>query len=101
RDTLLVDTLHVDLRPQVETRPQENLAVGLDGQLVFLERMLTLRGAVALSLFTRDLYADSVELGADDVPDGAAWLTERLNPRLSSSLDYAYDLEGTLALRGL
>lgn len=101
RDTLLVDTLHVDLRPQVDTRPQENLAVGLDGQLVLFERLLTVRGAAAVSLFTRDLLADSVEFRDGDIPGGAGWITDRHQPRLSTSLDYAYEVEGALALSAL
>lgn len=100
-DTLLIDTLHVDLRPRIETRPQENVAVGLDGQLVLFQQAFTIRGSAALSLFTRDLFADSVAFGEGDVPEGAEWLSERLNPRLSTSLDYAYDVEAALALRGL
>jgi hypothetical protein len=101
RDTILVDTLHVDLRPQVETRPQENLALGFDGQLVLFERLLTVRGAAAVSLFTRDLLADSVELGDGDLPGGTGWLAGRQQARLSSSVDYAYEVEGTLALDNL
>jgi hypothetical protein len=101
QDTILVDTLHVDLRPQVDTRPQENLAVGLDGQLVLFHRLLTVRGAAAVSLFTRDILADSVEFGDGDIPGGTGWIADRHQPRLSSSLDYAYEVEGTLALNAL
>lgn len=102
-DTILIDTIHPDLRPEIDTRPQENVAVGLDGQLTLFDRMLTLRGEVAASLITHDLLADEVDLDADELPisQGVAGMLGRFQPvRLSTAFDYAYNLEGTVNVRG-
>jgi hypothetical protein len=104
QDTILVDTIHADLRPQIATLPQENLAVGADGQLVLFKNVLTLSGAAATSLYTRDLTADSVDLSGEDLPVAPGvidHITDRHAPRLSSSVDYAYQMEGALALRSV
>jgi hypothetical protein len=101
-DTILVDTMHADLRPRVDTRPQENLAMGLDGQLLLFQRAFTLRGALAASLFTRDLLADTIDISGSNGPAADA-LTRTLSgvyrTRLSTSADYAYQLDGTLSVR--
>jgi hypothetical protein len=103
RDTLLVDTMHVDLRPQVDTRPQENLTMALDGQLSLLGRSLALTGAVAASLFTRDLLADTVDFAGSEVPAADAFaraVSALFRTRLSTSADYAYQLGGVVAVGG-
>lgn len=102
QDTILIDTIHVDLRPETTTRPQENLAVGLDGQLVLFDNALTLAGGAATSLYTRDILADTIDLSAapSPVPGGIERVVGR-DARLSSSVDYAYQAEATFALRGM
>lgn len=102
-DTLLLDTIPVDLRPEIDTRPQENVAIGLDGQLMLLDRMITIRGGVAASLITHDILAEEVELDDDELPisRGVAEALRRFHPiRLSTSFDYAYELESTVNVRG-
>jgi tetratricopeptide (TPR) repeat protein len=103
RDTMLVDTMHVDLRPSTDTRPQENLTMALDGQLQLFSRALTLGGAVAASLLTRDLLADDFDPAAGDGPSPGGLskaLAGVFRTRLSTSSDYAYQLNGNLAVRG-
>ncbi|NIP57193.1 MAG: hypothetical protein GWM92_16125, partial [Gemmatimonadetes bacterium] len=62
RDTTLADTIPDGLRPQVGTRPQENLVAGLEGQLVLFDRTLRLRGEAAVALITRDKLSSEAEL---------------------------------------
>lgn len=94
-DSILVDTIPEGLRPQVGTRPQENLTTGLNGQLMLLDRRLVLKGEAAVALITRDLLAPEVGSGG-----GAVSLLSKVQPiRLSTSGDYSYKVDGTLSLQ--
>lgn len=99
-DTLVLDTIPVDLRPEVEDRPQDNLAMGVDGQLRLLAERLTLRGEVSASLITRDREASLVdqEGTSQAVPGGGVEGTagELGTVRISTALDYAYTGSGVL-----
>lgn len=89
-DSLLLDTIPVDLRPEVEDRPQENWAVGVDGQLSVLDDRLTLEAEASASLITRDRESSLVsETGSvpGGVPGDAAG--ELADIRISTALDYA------------
>lgn len=89
-DTLLLDTIPVDLRPEVEDRPQENWALGLDGQLSLLDDRLTLEAEASASLITRDREASLVsETGV--VPGSGAEdaVSDLADIRISTALDYA------------
>jgi tetratricopeptide (TPR) repeat protein len=100
-DTILADTIPVDLRPRMDNRPQENLAVAAEGGVVVLNGLVSLRGEGAASLITRDLLASEVGPGADGDPTGSVigrTLGEIHPLRLSSAVDYAWTAEGTLAL---
>jgi hypothetical protein len=102
-DTILLDTIPADLRPEIDTRPQENVAVGLDGQLSLFRSAFTVRGEIGASLITHDLLADSVDLDVDELPisRGLAGALGKLQPvRISSAFDIAYQLESTINLRG-
>ena len=93
-DTTLIDTIPVALRPQEQTRPQENLVMGVGGQLTLLNRRLVLKGEGDGAVVTHDL--DSPLANPDAVRFGS--LVSGLMPlRLSSSGDYAYKLDGTYA----
>ena len=92
-DTLGVDTLDLDQRPQQINRPQENLVGGVRGAARLFGDVLAFRGEVATGLFTRDRAA--VGINADSlgtVPGAVA------APNVSSSLDLAFN--GELAVRG-
>jgi hypothetical protein len=98
-DTLLLDTIPLDLRPISDTRPQENLAAALGGQLALGGRFLVLRGQVAASLITRDILADPVSASMDElaVPSRLYPTLERLHDmRLSTGFDQAWEVEATL-----
>jgi hypothetical protein len=98
-DTLLLDTIPLDLRPPTDSRPQENLAVGMGGQLEVGERRLVLRGELASSLITRDLWAEEIgeELEELAIPSRLYSLVERLHDvRRSTGLDHAWEVEGTV-----
>ncbi len=93
-DSILVDTIPEGLRPQVGTRPEENLTTGLDGQLMLFGRRLVLRGEGAVALITRDLLAPEVGSAA-----GAVGLLSKIQPiRLSTSGDYSYNVHAALNL---
>src|SRR5690606_4185366 len=53
-DTLFLDTIPQDLRPEVESRPQESLVAAVDAGAALFAGRITLRGEVAASLLTRD-----------------------------------------------
>lgn len=86
-DTLGLDTLPADLRPQQRTRPQENLVAALGGTLRLFERRLSLKGEVAGALLTRDLTSPEVD---PDSIDGAPAVGTL---RTSSLGDAAYNVD--------
>lgn len=89
-DTLLLDTIPVDLRPEVEDRPQENWAVGVDGQLSLLDDRLTLDAEASASLITRDREASLVsETGAIPGDGPGEAVSDLADIRISTALDYA------------
>lgn len=94
-DTLLLDTIPTALRPRYDVRPQENVVVGTQGQLQLLQQRLTLKGEGAMSLLTRDVGSPAAN--PDSVSGGGA--AAGLMPlTLSSAGDYAWKLDGALAL---
>ncbi len=93
-DTTLLDTIPVALRPQAQTRPEENFVMGLAGQLSLLGSRLVLKGEGDGSVLTSDL--SSPVANASAVRFGT--LVSHFMPlRLSSSGDYAYKLDGSYA----
>jgi len=89
-DTTLLDTIPVALRPRVETRPQENLVLGSDGQVRLARDRVTIKGEAAFALITRDLDSPAAKAGA--VPVAGA-LDGLMPLQLSTSGDYAWHLE--------
>jgi len=87
-DTLGLDTLPSDLRPQQRNRPQENVVIALGSSLRLFDRKLALKGEVAGAVLTRDLASPTV--AADSVDGPAGGLTEL---RTSSSGDAAWNLD--------
>lgn len=94
-DTLGLDTLPADLRPQQRTRPQENIVAALGGTLRFFDRKLALKGEVAGALLTRDLTSPAVNGDSVDSPLGGIGTL-----RTSSLGDAAYTLDAQYAGRG-
>ena len=90
-DTTLIDTIPIALRPRVETRPQENLVLGSDGQVRLARDRVTIKGEAAFALITRDL--DSPKANANAVPVAGA-LDGLMPLALSTAGDYAWHLEG-------
>lgn len=93
-DSTFIDTLPGGaFRPQIGTRPQENLVAGLTGQLNLFRRALSVKGEVAAALVTNDLTAPLV---ADSALTGpASALGDFQDVRLSTSGDFAYNVEAT------
>lgn len=85
-DTLGIDTLPADLRPQQRNRPQENVVVALGSAFRLFNRKLSIKGEVAGALLTRDLT--SPEIDGDSVD-----ATTVGTLRTSSSGDAAWNLD--------
>lgn len=98
-DSTLLDTLPTGaFRPQIGTRPQENLVAGLSGQLKLFSGAFTLRGEGSASLTNNDLTAPAV----DTIISGPARFLEGLQPlRVSASGDVAYKLDAAFQQRRL
>ena len=94
-DTLGLDTLPADLRPQQRTRPQENIVAALGGTVRLFERKLALKGEVAGALLTRDLTSPAVDGDSVDAPLGGVGTL-----RTSSLGDAAYNLDAQFQGKG-
>ena len=86
-DTLGLDTLPADLRPEQRTRPQGNVVAALGGSLRLFQRKLALKGEVAGALLTRDLTSSAIAGDSVSAPPGLGTL------RTSSSGDAAWNLD--------
>jgi hypothetical protein len=89
-DTTLLDTIPVALRPRIETRPQENLVLGSQGQIRLLRDRVSVKGEAAFALITRDL--ESPQANPSPVPAGNT-LDGLMPLQLSTSGDYAWHLQ--------
>lgn len=96
-DTTLADTIPEGLRPQVGTRPQENLVAGAAGQLDLFGGAFSVSGEAAAALITRDKLSPEVSL--DSVGTAAA-LSGLQEFRLSTSGDFAYRVDAELGRGG-
>jgi hypothetical protein len=101
-DTTVSDTTLVPEPLKFAAAPQENLVLALESELHLFNDMLSLRGKLGASLFTRDLRSQIV----DDAGLGALGAVSALQPlRLSTSGDNAYAVDaefrrGIMGLRG-
>jgi hypothetical protein len=77
-------------------KPQENHVVGTEVMLSFAKQKFTIEGEAAASLLTRDIRSPGMEEYLQEVP---GWIMNFLNPNISSSLDYAYDVKSNLTLK--
>lgn len=89
-DTLFLDTLPADLRPSIDTRPQENVTVAFDGRLRLFQDRVDWTGEVATSLFSRDREASAVAAEGDAGSGSGSPIGGLGDIRLGSSIDYAY-----------
>jgi len=94
-DTLGLDTLPADLRPEQRSRPQENVVAALGGTLRLFARKLALKGEVAGALLTRDLTSPAVNGDSVDSPLGGVGTL-----RTSSLGDAAYNLDAQFQGKG-
>ncbi len=76
--------------------PQENWVAEVQQKLTLFRGSFSILMDGAVSLLTRNLYADPVV--DDKIPD---WVSSSFNVNLSSSADYAYRIESRLRLRKL
>jgi len=81
-DSTIIDTSYTG------NSPKENTIIGAVTSINLFNNLFRIRGEVAGSMFTRDLYSQEVESG--NIPD---FLKKIFKPRLSSNADYAYSTE--------
>ncbi len=93
-DTLGIDTLPADLRPEQRTRPQENVVAALGGTLRLFERRLAIKGEAAAAILTRDLTSPPVDGDSAGQYGGVGTV------RTSSSGDVAWNLDTRWTGRG-
>ena len=95
---LIVDSTFIDtlpggaFRPQIGTRPQENLVAGAQGQLQLFRRRLSVKGELAAALVTNDLTAPVLDSGLTGPASALGGLQD---VRLSTSGDLAWNVEAT------
>ena len=89
-DTTLLDTIPEALRPRVEMRPQENLVVGLQGQIGLFARRLVLKTEAAGALITKDLESPMANPGG---VSGGGTVNGVMPLHLSTSGDFAYKID--------
>jgi hypothetical protein len=94
-DTTLLDTIPVALRPRYDVRPQENLVLATQGQLQLFGRRLSVKGEAASAVITRDVQSPAAN--GDSVPGGGV-IGGLVPLTLATSADYAWKLDGSLAL---
>lgn len=73
--------------------PQENYLAAIESRIDLFQGILSLSGEVVGSLLTRDKR--SAKLSTDKIPE---WIKKIVEPRISSSVDYAYSVSSVLNL---
>ena len=73
--------------------PQENYVVGIDLKLSLFNDNFSVESEIAASQLTDDIRMPEVVI--QDIPQ---WLSGIINPRISSSYDYAYSVKSNLYL---
>ena len=76
--------------------PQENFLVGTDMNLFLFKHRFNLQGELVASMLTRDV--NSAEIEKKDLEKVPSWLVDFVEPKISSSLDYAYFVKSSLHL---
>jgi hypothetical protein len=89
-DTTLLDTIPEALRPRVETRPQENLVLGLQGQIGLFARRLVVKTEAAGALITKDLESPAANPAG---VSGGGTASGVMPLHLSTSADLAYRID--------
>ena len=93
-DTLVDDVTRDSLLPRLNTfnRPQENLVLGVAGQLPLFSNALVIRGEAARSAITRDLLSPQAD--PEGLSGAARAVAKHVMPiHLSTSDDAAYNVE--------
>lgn len=98
-DTLGLDTLAADQRPQAYNRPQSGLVAAVAGSLALFEQALRVKGEVAGALLTRDRTSPRIIVDSVEGAGIANGLGDDI--RLSSSGDLAWNVEGQFRARRL
>lgn len=76
-------------------KPQANILVGTEARISLFDNKFSLEGEAAVSVFTRDTESPKLDFEGSEIPP---WLINTVEPRLSSSADYAYAVKSDLTL---
>jgi hypothetical protein len=77
--------------------PQSNHVIAADAKFEVFNRAVVLSGQAAGSILTRDVNAASIEIAQGNDPSGLGVMS-KLDPKISTSLDYAWSLNGQFNL---
>lgn len=77
-------------------KPQENFVTGTEAKLFLFKKRFYLGGKLAVSMITRDMTASDIEIKDENVPQ---WAKDFFNPKISSSVDYAYSVNTAINLK--
>jgi len=77
-------------------KPQENFVAGTEAKLFLFKKKFYLGGELAVSMLTRDMTASDIEINDENVPK---WAKDYFNPKVSSSIDYAYSVNTAINLK--
>ena len=91
-----LDTLYFD--PWASTTPQENLVASAHMLFQLPKRIGRIQGELAGSLHNQDKNAEAVDLSEIGVAV-PGFLTNLFRPTISSSADYAYNMDGDFKLK--
>ena len=75
--------------------PQENYLVGTEADLVLFNKKFKLESEAVLSVLTRNVRSADIDLDDSRIP---SWLNDLVDPKISTSMDYAYRVKSTVKL---
>lgn len=81
-----IGTLPVNIDNSFAVTPQENLLVGLNTQINFLNDMFKIGIEGVGSAFTKDMKADDINIDTANIP---SFLKKFYKPKISTNVDYA------------
>ncbi|MBD3289609.1 hypothetical protein GF337_12460 [candidate division KSB1 bacterium] len=76
--------------------PKENYLAGAEAHLVLFRKKLEIQGEFVASMLTRDVRSATID--QEEVEQVPEWLFDLIDPRISSSVDYAYRVKSLLNL---
>ncbi len=76
--------------------PKENYLAGAEANLVLFKKRFEIQSEFVVSMLTRDVRSANID--QEEVEHVPEWLFDFVNPKISSSVDYAYRVKSMLNL---